>query len=516
MTGHSVADVHGSERRQASVEPDPDAVYAAVDLGSNSFHMIVARFEAGGIRVIDRIREPVRLGAGLAPDGTIDAATTQRALAALRRMGQRLQGVPPGNRRAVGTNTLRQLHDGGAFIAAAGAALGHDVETISGVEEARLIYLAVAHAIPGDDATRLVIDIGGGSTEVICGHGETPAVTESLFMGCITMTQQFFGDGLLGDKRLAKAILFARSEIEAIQEAIGRLQWQQALGCSGSIRSVAAMMAPDNWGGERITAAGLRRLVKTVAKAQTVQELRLDAIRPDRRAVFPGGLAILAGLFESLQIETLSIAEWSLREGALFDLVGRRAGRDIRDQTVARLVERYHVDVQYAHRVRDTALQLFASAAGPWQLNPEDDRKLLVWAALLHDLGRDIAHSQFHKHGAYVVANADLPGFSRHEQTLLAALVRVHRRKFTLEGFDELPVARREAVKRLAVLLRIAVLLHRGRHSWQLPACLTEVEDHEIRLEFPHGWLTDHPLTEADLTTERAYLDAAGFTLVFT
>jgi exopolyphosphatase/guanosine-5'-triphosphate,3'-diphosphate pyrophosphatase len=454
----------------------------------------------------------VRLGAGLTDDGSIGPEATKRALAALRRMGQRLQGVPVANRRALGTNTLRQLHDGGAFLAQASSALGHEIETISGVEEARLIYLAVSHAVPGD-AVRLVIDIGGGSTEVICGSGETPAVAESLFMGCISMTERFFGDGELGDKRLSRAILHVRSEVEAIQEAVASTGWRLAIGCSGSIRSITAMMAPDDWGEQRVTAAGLRRLVKEVGKAQRVEQLNLDPVRPDRRAVFPGGLAILAGLFESLQIEALSLSDWSLREGALFDLVGRREGRDIRYQTVEKLIERYHVDTQYARRVRDTALRLFAGVSEPWNLHPDNDRNLLAWAALLHDLGRDIAHSQFHKHGAYVVANADLPGFSRHEQKLLAALVRVHRRKFALEVFDELPVTRRETAKRLAVLLRIAVLLHRGRHSWQLPACDIQVRGSEITLKFPVGWLDDHPLTQADLEAEQAYVEAAGFLL---
>ena len=509
-----MSSLHGVSARVASdsAHTEPEGLYAAVDLGSNSFHMIVARFEGGGIKVVDRIREPVRLGAGLTADGRIDQPATKRALAALRRMGQRLQGVPVANRRAVGTNTLRQLHDGGLFLSRASAALGHEIETISGVEEARLIYLAVSHAIPSD-VVQLVVDIGGGSTEVICGRGENPDVVESLFMGCITMTQQFFGDGLLGDKRLARAILHARSEVESIQEAVGRAAWRRAVGCSGSVRSIAAMMTLDEWGEQRITAEGLHRLVNEVGKVQRVDQLNLDPVRPDRREVFPGGLAILAGLFESLQIDALSVSNWSLREGALFDLVGRREGRDIRNQTVEKLIERYHVDTQYAHRVRDTALQLFAAACGPWNLHPEEHRNLLGWAALLHDLGRDISHSQFHKHGAYVVGNADLPGFSRHEQKLLAALVRVHRRRFADEAFHELPEARRNGARQLAVLLRIAVLLHRGRHSWQLPACHTRVQGTDIELTFPAGWLQDHPLTQADLATEQAYLESAGFSL---
>lgn len=491
--------------------PAPDNsqnTVAAVDLGSNSFHMVVARLDEGRLQIIDRMREPVRLGEGLTPDKQLTPEVAQRAVECLARFGQRLKPLPPALVRVVGTNTLRQVDDGGAFLRDAEQALGHEIDVIAGREEARLIYAGVAHGLPTDHERRLVVDIGGGSTEVIIGRGMDPIERESLFMGCVSMTRNYFADGSIGERAMKQAITSAGIEVHPLRVRYRQLGWDEAVGSSGTIKSIGKVVQAAGWCDTGISRTALTKLRKALIKAGHVDKLKLDGLSDDRRPVTPGGVAVLSAVFDGLGIEHMAVSDEALREGLLYEMLGQIRHEDVRDRTVQSLMQRFDVDAEQAARVRSTALGLLDQVAEACSLTNPEDRQVLGWAAQLHELGLAIAHSGHHKHGAYVLANADLPGFSRQDQAVLAALVRAHRRKIgdgLFAGFNE---ADRISVLRLSILLRLAVLLHRGRSTQQreLPRLTVDTERRSLQLQFADGQLEKRPLTSAELAREADYL----------
>lgn len=486
---------------------------AALDLGSNSFHMVVARVDGDSVKVVDRLKETVRLASGLDEAGHLTADAEQGALAALERLGQRLNEFPAGSVRAVGTNTLRRARNSQDFLKRASAALGHEVEVISGYEEARLIYLGVVHSLADDGAERLVVDIGGGSTEFILGVGFDSKIMESLEMGCISLTQAHFPGGEITKKRMQRAVLAAQRELEPVQERFRQRGWQRVLGASGTIKAIDSVLQANGWSAHGINANGLKKLRKAVIDAGRIDKLGLKGLSERRAQVLPGGLAVLSGAFEALGIEQMEYADGALREGALYDLLGRIRDEDVRGGTVAAMADRYHVDWNHVDGIRQTALALLDQVRQDWELEDALNERLLTWAAELHEIGLDISHSGYHKHGAYIVTYADMAGFSREEQRLLAALVRGHRRKFPKGAFDELPGDWARAGRRLAVLLRLAVVLRRGRNEHALPAFKLSANRDKLRLTFPGGWLEGHPLAAADLEEEAEQLTHGGFKL---
>ena len=518
----------------ATAPVDPGHAYAALDLGSNSFHLIVATYHdgpaaslpnGGRLQVVDRHREMVRLAEGLTAENVLSPKAYRRALACLERLGQRIRHLPPRQVRVVGTNTLRRARNRDEFIAAAQRALGHRIEIVSGREEARLIYLGVAHSREPASAaeSRLVVDVGGGSTELILGQHFQPQLTESLHMGCVSMSTRFFADGDIDAQRFAEAEFAARQELEAVAQIYRGGGWEAAIGASGTFQAVHnAIFEITNVRG--ITRRGLAALRKHAVAAGHVRALGLEAVAADRAPVFPGGLAIVSAVVEELGIDTMTVAAGALREGLLHDLLGRVHAQDIREATVADLMRRYHVDAVHAERVAATAQRILDGISWPalCQLaapsaralpelglpSPEDSARLLRWAALLHEIGLDIAHSQYHKHGGYLLENMELAGFSLSEQHDLARLVRTHRRK--------LPPAELATPPALGIVLRLAVVLHRGRTADPLPRFAIEVRPprREIGLRFPAKWLAAHPLTRLDLEQEAQYLHSAGVELV--
>jgi exopolyphosphatase/guanosine-5'-triphosphate,3'-diphosphate pyrophosphatase len=510
------ASVRDSQKAKADPagRPVPD-VLAAVDLGSNSFHMVVARYSHGQLVIIDRLREMVRLAAGVEENGRIDKEAAARALACLQRFGQRLRDMRAGSVRVVGTNALRRAHRKQAFLERAREALGHPIEIISGMEEARLIYSGVAHTMPSEPGRRLVVDIGGGSTELIIGEGLAPLDLESLQMGCVSLSERFFRDGKISAKRMAGARLAARLELEPVQAAFRRRGWDRSAGSSGTVRAIGeAIRELDSQGPQSITAAGLERAIAHLIEAGHARELKLAALTEDRRPVFPGGIAILAEVFAGLGLREMRIADGAMREGLLYDMVGRYTDEDARDRTVRGMQQRYHVDFAQADRVEATALHFLEQMRETWKLQGDPPADLaLEWAARLHEIGLDVSHSGYHRHGAYLLENADMPGFSREEQRLLARMVGGHRRKLALEGLEELvPPWDRNAVP-LIIILRLAVLLHRGRSAEALPPITLSAGSKSLEAHFPARWLKDHPLTSADLQQEVDYLRAAGLRL---
>jgi exopolyphosphatase/guanosine-5'-triphosphate,3'-diphosphate pyrophosphatase len=496
------------------VTEDRSAEVAAVDLGSNSFHLMVAREQGAELHVLDRLREPVRLAGGLDEERRLSAAVQERALACLQRFGQRLAGIPRDRVRIVGTKTLRKLRRNADFLKAAEKALGHDIEIISGLEEARLVYAGVTHGLAAPPR-RLVVDVGGASTELIIGKGAEPRLMESVALGCVVHTHRFFDDGEITEKRFRKARMAARIELEFLEDRYRKAGWEVAVGASGTVRGAWRVMRAKGWADDEITRGGLEKTVELLLKTGHVDKIEYEDLREDRRAVFPGGLAVLAGIFDSLQLERMQTSEQALREGIVYDLLGRLTDRDIREETIGALAQRYGIDRPHATDVESTALKLLDQVIEPWKLDKKASRRLLGWAARLHECGLVIAHGGYHKHSEYLVRHADLPGFSQTEQRLLAALVRLHRGKFTDAAWADLPENWVEPIQRLAVLLRLAVMLHRARHPDARPRIQLGAGRRSLELQFPKGWLDEHPLTAADLELEADYLQAVDFKLKF-
>ncbi|MFO1456810.1 MAG: exopolyphosphatase [Steroidobacteraceae bacterium] len=492
--------------------PVPD-VLAAVDLGSNSFHMVVARHTHGQLVIIDRLREMVRLGAGVDAEGRLDREVGARALACLERFGQRLRQMHARDVRVVGTNALRKANRKEAFLERARAAIGHPIQVISGREEARLIYSGVAHTMPRTEGRRLVVDIGGGSTELIIGEGLEPLELESTQMGCVSTTGEFFADGKVSSKRLSRARVAARQQLEPIQATYLKRGWDQAVGSSGTVRAIGEAIRELEPGYGSITPEGLELLLEALLRAGHVRNLGIAAIDEERRAVFPAGVAILAEIFEVLGLERMDVADGAMRDGLLWDMVGHFTHEDARERTVAAMQARYHVDVAQAARVEQTVLGFLAQAQDAWQLDDPATAQLLEWSARLHEIGLDVAHSRHHLHGAYLLENADMPGFTREEQRLLAALVGGHRRKPALDGLAQLQPPWDRRAFCLVVLLRLAVLLHRGRGNAPLPDLQLAPRGRSLEIRFPVRWLKDHPLTVADLRQEIELLRAVDFRL---
>lgn len=472
---------------------------AAVDLGSNSFRLQVGRVVDDQIYPLDSLKEPVRLASGLNAEKCLDLAAQQRALDALRRFGERLRGLDAGAVRAVGTNALRVAKNAAEFLPKAEAALGFPVEIIAGREEARLIYIGASHSLPSAAHKRLVVDIGGGSTEFIIGKRHQPQLMESLYMGCVSYTLRFFPDGRIDKRRLREAQVAAAREIELIAHDYQRVGWKEAVGSSGSARAIADVLEMNGFnpnGESGITRAGLDRFCSLLIKAGAAGDLDLPGISGDRLPVLPGGVAIMSAIFEELDIERMTYADGALRLGVLYDLLGRFHHHDMRDATVSQFMRRYQVDSEQAVRVEATALAIHTQLC---ETAPDEAATQFVgWAARLHEIGISVAHNAYHKHGAYILTYADMPGFSKKDQARLAMLVLGHRGK--LEKIARMPADDQSWQQVFA--LRLAVLLHRARDDRALPAWRVRADEAGFQLELPPDWLESNPLTAAALSEE--------------
>lgn len=482
---------------------------AAIDLGSNSFRLQMARVVDDQLVFHDSLREMVRLGAGLGSDKVLDAEAVKRATACLKRFGERLRGFDPRAVRAVATNTFRVAKNAPALLEAAQAALGFPIEVVAGREEARMIYVGVSHGLPFTDHKRLVMDIGGGSTEFIIGQGFEPQEMESLYMGCVSYSMRFFGDGGMIEQQLERAEIAARAEIQSISRRYSAGVWQEAVGSSGTARALGEILRTNGWSDGAITREGLHKLRAVVLKSREIKRLQLPGISEDRLPSFPGGFAIMLAAFDELGIERMTVASGALREGVLYELLGRMHHHDTREATVARFKRRYHVDAQQARRVQVLALQLLGQMTHRFTMDAAMAEQYLTWAAKLHEIGISIAHSGYHKHSAYILENADMPGFSRMEQQVLGALVRCQRRSLTKAGLP--PVADERCA--LVLALRLAILLHRNRMDVALPTLSLSWNRNGFSLTLDAGWLADNLLTEAALKAEVAYWKDAGISL---
>jgi len=415
------------------------ASYAAVDLGSNSFHLVISRYDHGEFTVVDRKKEVVRLAAGLDEDNHLSEEVADRALQCLEQFGQLLRTLPRSHVRVVGTNALRRLADSKAFLEKAEQALGHSVEIIAGREEARLIYLGVSKWSSQGDVARLVIDIGGGSTEIIAGRADKAHRRESLEVGCVVLSKQFFADGVLSKERFDQAKLAAELAIQPVVNLFRLQGWSQVIGCSGTMKSIAAAMSPNGLSKDEINPAGLQRLLNLAIEAGHIDNLKIPGLSVDRTPVFAGGLSIVLALFELFDIDKMSVSDIALREGVLYDLVGRTSAfDDTRNITVNAMVKRWTVDVEHSEQVSQTVIELYQQIASSWDVSDVLFKDTVKWAAQLHEVGLSVSHDGYHKHGGYIVENADMAGFAKRDQELLAALIIGHRRKFPLGVFEAL------------------------------------------------------------------------------
>ena len=476
--------------------------------------MLVTRVNQGELRPVEALGEHVQLAAGL-HKGRLTAEAMTRGLSCLTQFSQALAVLKPDAVRVVATNTLRAAKNAAEFTARASTTLGYPVEVISGREEARLIYLGVAHTLADDDRARLMIDIGGGSTEVVIGKRFKARLTESLHMGCVSWREQFFPGGQIKRKAFERAYQAAYLEVLNIRKAYRRKGWDNVVGSSGTLNAIADVLAAQSGEKREITRAGLEQLKVRILDFNNVDELTaIRGLKERRRSVFPGGLAICCALFDALEIDVMITSRGALREGVAYELLGRLAHEDVRERTVNAMMERSHVDTDNAERVEEVAAHLFKETRKSWQLSNADG-DLLSWAARLHEIGLSIAHSQFHKHGQYLINNADLPGFSLNEQQALGILIRGHRRKFPVSVFDGLPPGERLRLERLCVLLRLAVLFKYVESIEGMPRFNMKARNYRCDLGFPAQWLSRHPLTEAQLRIEQNYLRKANYQLQF-
>lgn len=491
------------------MEDFPEIV-AAVDLGSNSFHLIVAQVnEQGVLQKVDKLKEMVRLRGGLDENNNLSPEKEQEALACLHRFGERIRHLPPEAVRIAGTNTLRNMKDSASFIKKAKKALGHSLSIIAGREEARLVYLGVAHTLSDDAGNRLVIDIGGGSTEFIIGKKFQPDKLESLEMGSVTATQKYFGSGSLARKHWKKANTALSLEITPIRMTYQTGQWEVATGSSGTIKAAMKITQALGLGKFGITLYALHEIRERLIKAKHIDNIVLPELNADRAPVFAGGLAVLIATFEVLKIENMTVSEGALREGLLYDLIGRIHHEDIRVKTIADIQARFNIDPLQSKQVSETARHLAKQVKKDWQLN-KTHLKLLTWAALIHELGLSIAHSDYHRHGGYILEHADLPGFTRKEQHWVAVLTENHRRKINTDLFETLPEDQQLTVKKLCILLRLSVLLHRSR---KVEPVFPQVQVKDKAIYLSCRQLLERPMLKADLEREQKWVNQIGFEL---
>lgn len=487
----------------------PDgSLLAAIDLGSNSFHLIIAKVEHGEMRPVEALAEKVQLGAGLENE-ILSQEAIDRGLDCLGRFAQLLKSVEPERVRAVGTNALRVAHNRQAFTLPARRILGTRVDVIYGREEARLVYLGVAHTLADDVASRLVIDIGGGSTELIIGQKFEPQRLESLQMGCVSYARTCFTDGQITSDNYRQAYENARLLLAPIRHEYHARHWQDCVGSSGTLRAIDALLSQHGWSEVGIDRGGLRKLEQKLLQFKHLDEIELDGLAAQRRNVILPGVAIISALFDVLGIEHMRTSSGALREGVIYDLMGRLTHEDVRERTINALMQRYSVDEDTVKIVERRARVFFTTARQAWQLDTPD-WELLRWAAHTHEIGRAIAHKNFNRHSAYVLRHADLPGFSQEEQEQLAVLTLGQRGKPVSELFSDIADSELPRMQRLVAIVRLAVCFKHVEKLERLPDFALEATANGLALTFPPDWLEQHPLTARELAGEQEVLAKMG------
>lgn len=481
-------------------------LFAAIDLGSNSFRLEIGQMDSGQLRRVEYIKETVRQGNGLDAERNLTDEAMERGWACLARFGERIANFKPSQVRAVATQTLREARNSDVFLTKAKRLLGFPIEVIAGREEARLIYLGVSHLLPQSDERRLVVDIGGRSTEMILGQNESANTLESYRVGSVGWSMKYFNDGLWTPSAFKAAEIGAKAVLDEAQVFFDRSHWDKCYGSSGTVGAVTDILSAAGWPEGRVTRDGLAWLKERLLKAQKPDNLRLDGVKEDRKPVIAGGLAVLQAVFDLLQIDVMHAAQGALRHGALYDLIDREGMQDVRSSMVDWLAQRFGTDNLQAERVSRTAQSLLKDmvTTGTEAAQSERQRHLqkLHWACQLHEAGMRISHSDYHKHGAYILDNTDLPGFTLNELHRLSQLVLGHRGKLRkLE--TELEDAR--FVQQL-MALRVAVVLCHARRDPDLSGLSIACDEHQrtVTLDIGDQWAELWPQSAHLLREEKA------------
>lgn len=487
---------------------------AAVDIGSNSFHLVVARIVANDVQILHQLKLKVQLASGLDADNWLSDDAIERGVDHLRLITESLSDFEPDSVRAVATYTLRQARNSRQFLAAARDVFPYPIEIIRGMEEARLIYQGVAHT-QHVEGRRMVVDIGGGSTELILGEGFDPIALTSLQMGCVTFSNRFFRNGEIKQKQFDKAVTAARQIMEITPDEFHEIDWDQTLGTSGSIRAITeqAMTLAGESGDPRVTRKQLKELVGLCVSVGHVDELPFANISVERRRVFPAGLAILKGIFDAIDIKEMLYSPAALREGVIYDMEDRLSHHDIRERTAQSLASRYDVDLDQAQRVLNTTWELFDVVSTDWKLDQQEYRSLIGWAALLHEVGLQINSRGVQRHSGYILQNVEMPGFNQEQQQLVASLVRFHRKKFKKSEVREFSLFAPPEIERLIALLRLGVLVNIRRQDDTSPPFRVKHKKNELRLVFEEDWLASQPVFEASLMRECIQASNLGLNL---
>ena len=486
---------------------------AVLDLGSNSFRALLADEENGELIVREKLKEKVQLLRG-SHGGRLDLAAIERGIESMKRFRQRLSSLDRANIQVCGTHALRQSDNAAEFVTKAEELLGVPLQIISGEEEARLIYCGVLHHLPTTSDTRLVIDIGGGSSEFAYGNGVSPSVTVSVEMGCVSFTDEFFPDQLVTEQSLERARLSAVRSLQAVlaERAVALEELQQAeqvLGTSGTIESIVQVADANGWSANEITPEILADIRAAICDQRWIPGIGLPGLTPSRVDIFPAGVALVSAIFDVLKLPAIRFVDASMQEGMLYEQSRNRV-EDVQWQTVRDLSKRFHVDPEQVARVRNTADRLWQSCRVPWFGNADEYRRLLGWACELHEIGAQISADHYHRHGSYIIANGALRGFARQQQEQLALLVRSHRRSFPGLAFGRFEAVHGLRLMRLSALLRLAVILERSRSDAESPSPLSaRVEGQMLVLELPFGWLDQHALSQQELGEEFRQLKSA-------
>lgn len=476
----------------------PETLLAAVDLGSNSFRLEIGRVEHGQIQRVDYLKEAVRQGGDLDEERNLTPDAIERGLKCLARFGETLKGFPPHCVRAVATQTLREAKNRDVFIRQAKKALGYDVEVISGVEEARLIYQGVSRLLPQSNEKRLVIDIGGRSTEFIIGQHFTTETTDSLRVGSVAWSLKYFADGQFSERNFQRAEIAAESFLDMVAETYQSKHWDVAYGASGTVGAVADILECAGFGADIVTQEGLTWLRHQLIKAKHVNHLELVGLKEERKAVIAGGLSILIAVFDILKLDTLVVAKGALRHGLLYDMIAEDdATEDLRDASIYRLTTRFGANKTQASNVSKVALR-FYDLLTPSLHVPEEDmhdfikhRQILGWAAYCHEIGCAISHSESQRHGAYILDNTELMGFAQSELHRLSLLVLGHYgklRKLEADFNDEVFICQ-------LLALRLAVIFCHSRNMPVLKNLQLTRDGYRFLLSLPSAWQKAFPQT---------------------
>jgi exopolyphosphatase / guanosine-5'-triphosphate,3'-diphosphate pyrophosphatase len=485
---------------------------AAVDLGSNSFHLLLARQRGEEWVPLERVKEKIQLGRGLAA-GMLTEDALARGLACIERFAQRLAAVPRSRLRVVGTCALREARNSDVFLRAAEQTLGCPIRVLSGAEEAELIFLGVSHALTVDGRRRLVIDIGGGSTEFAVGRSFAPTRLTSLNLGCVTLAEVCFDGGRPLAAAYAEAREHAESLVAGLDQALEPGDWEEVIGTSGTVESIQSVLIANGWSRRHITREGLDRLQQALRDRHWTAQFGMPGLSPERIDIFPSGVAALAGIFSVLGIRTMTFCSATLLDGLLYDLSGRRSVENVQRRTVRSWRRRFGAAAAQVARVRQTALALWRDVRHAWQLDDDEAPELIAWAAELHEIGYGVSAHHPQRHGAYLIQNGDMPGLAPEQQRALALLVRCHQGgipAFAFAAYDDVVALR---LQRLAILLRVAVILQRSRRDEDRPEVAAVANGQSLRLTLHHSWLATHALSRAELETERARLNRLGVAL---